>query len=217
MHLGNILPINLHRPVTAEVPMFCLVDEALQAQLRPLRWLTAGSPHVVRPLYDKDKGRSVPESLARYVWRTCRVTPPPSLIAHVNGDLLDCRNDNLKAIPYPSLARSSKTGELLKLFFNQNSIVSNAELRTKLGESLEGVAASRGRKPQVSEELIRQLLEARATVACDMSLKAFNAEVCTEIVGTTISPILLSRILSGKTSRIDGYDYSQIKPFRSRS
>jgi hypothetical protein len=217
MHLQNVIPINLHRAVDDGCHLFSIVDAGLYEEAKAHRWLTAGtSNHVIRSTYSQEKGKSVPESLARFVWKRSRVTPPPALIAHVNGDLLDCRNDNLKAIEYPSLARSQKTGSCVKLFMEQNGFVSAAALRTAIGIPLDGVSARRGRQPSVSEDKVRQLLDERVGVANDMSLKDFNAEVCTEILGEPLSSLLLSKIIHGKVSRIAGYDYSKVKPFRRR-
>lgn len=217
MNLLNVLPINKHRAVDDGCHLFAIIDAGIQEEAKAARWLTAGtSNHVIRSTYSQESGKSVPESLARFVWKRSRVTPPPALIAHVNGDLLDCRNDNLKAIEYPSLARSQKTGSCVKLFMEQNGFVSAAALRTALGISLEGVSAKRGRQPSVSAEHVRQILDERAGVASDMSLRDFNAEVCAEILGAPLSALLLSKIIHGKVSRIAGYDYSTVKPFRRR-
>jgi len=195
--------------------MFALVDAGIQEEARQFRWLTACSAHVVRSTYNAETGKSAPESLARFVWAKSRVSPIPKLIAHANGDLLDCRNDNLISIPYPALARSGKTGACIREFMTSTGYTA-AILRQHLGESASGVSMKKGRQPSVSVEQARQLLDERSGIGSDMSLKDFNAEVCPEILGKQLSPLLLSRILQGKISRVDGYNYSQIKPFRRR-
>ncbi len=216
MNLLNVLPINLHRPATSGSPLFALVDAGIQEEVRQHRWLTATSAHVVRSVYNAETGKSAPGSLARFVWTKSRVSPAPKLLAHANGDLLDCRDDNLIAIPCPALARSGKTGACIQSFMLANGFVSAAALRQALGEDPDGVSMKKGRQPSVSVEQARQLLDERAGIGSDMSLKDFNAEVCPEILGKQLSPLLLSRILQGKISRVDGYDYSIIKPFRRR-
>lgn len=194
--------------------MFALIDEALQPEASKIRWVSSGL-RPVRSRYDVGSKKSAPESLARWVWAQTKGTQPPRYIAHVNADLQDCRSENLKEVGSPHLARSGHTGENVALVlagFDHDAV----SAREERGYSKEGISAKRGKKGSVSKEQIQQLLDARLTVGRDLSLKNFNAEIVSEIVGQQIAPLLLSKILKGKTGRIEGFDYSTIRPFRRR-
>jgi len=211
----HILPLNLHLHARCvDVPLFALIDDSLAAEASKIRWLTSGK-RPVHSKYDPESKKSAPESLARWVWARSKSGPMPRYLANANADLLDCRVDNLIDAVNPSLARSGKTGEVVHAeiirLLGENT---PAEIRKILGFSEAGVSAKRGKKASVSTDQLQQILDARLTVASSLSLKTFNAEVVAEIVGTQLNPVTLSKLMKGKISPLEGFDYSKIIPFR---
>jgi len=213
-----ILPINLHLHARfVDNALFALVDADLVERAKAHRWVAGKDNRPVRSVYDPQTKNSTPESLARWVWRVTKDTPPPRYIAHFNGDLLDARSTNLIEVKHPSLARSLHTGEEVLIELTREFGDKEPwEIRAALGLSEAGSSAKRGKPCSVSKDQIQQLLDARLTVGRDLSLKDFNAEVCSDVCGKKISPLLLSKILRGHIGRVDGFDYSTIRPFRVR-
>lgn len=213
-----ILPINLHLHArSVDNALFALVDADLVERAKAYRWVAGKDNRPVRSVYDPATKNSVPESLARWVWGATKASPAPRYIAHFNGDLLDARSSNLIEVKHPSLARSLHTGEVVMIELTREFGGKEPwEIRTSLGLSEEGVSAKRGKPCSVSKDQIQQLLDARLTVGRTLSLKEFNAEVCAEVCGKKLSPLLLSKILRGKIGRVEGLDYSTIRPFRVR-
>lgn len=212
----KLLPLNIHRPVTDDIPHFAVVDSTALAACLRYRWVTDSNGRPLRSRYSREVLRSRPQSLARFVWETLKQTPPPSIVAHVNHDLLDCRETNLRGVDYPALARSHRTGYSVQEAFAALGFRDVAAARTALGISLEGVPARRGRACAVTPDQVREILAARAGVASTLTLSQFNAEVVNEIVGAPINNLLLSKIIRGKSGRLSDYDYSTVPVFRKR-
>jgi hypothetical protein len=196
--------------------MFAVVDATVLAEALKYRWLTDSNGRPLRSTYCARVKRSVPETLARFVWRVAKGTLQPELLAHENADLLDCRADNLKAVKYPSQARSKNTGECVSNALGLAGYENAAAARTALGISLEGTPAPRGKKCSVSPENVRKILDARRDVAPSYTLGQFNAEVVKTLLGEELAPLLLSKIIHGVTGRLPDYDYEKVPVFRKK-
>lgn len=178
----KLLHINLHKPVTAKVPFFAVVDEQLHDEAAKFRWLTtAGSDRPIRSFYSKEKGRPVTESLARWVWLHTRGSAV-DYVGHLDGDMLNCCADNLVELKTCRTGKHGNTGDCLKAF----SMEARA-FREALGIPLGGAKVVRGRPLPATADQIAVLREARASVAKDMSLSRFNAEVVQAELGRKLS------------------------------
>lgn len=171
--------LNVHKPVTAKIPFFAVIDAELLDEAQRLRWLTtATSPRPIRSFYSKEKGRPVTESLARWVWAQTE-GGPTDYVGHLDGDLLNCQRSNLVALRYNRLGNNkgvcASEFPCVELY--------RAEKDIPLG----GLKVKQGRPLPVSEEQIQTLRHLRDTVGAGLSMHQFNLQIVTEEVGKPLS------------------------------
>lgn len=186
------LHLNRHRPVTADVPFFALVDRNLIADALRYRWMTStNSLRPVRVYYDRTKGRPVTESLARWVWTQVTGVEAPPLVGHVDGDLLNCTMENLKALHARSGGKHVNTGAGVKRL--QLDV---AAYRLFHNIPAEGEKVTTGRPLPGTPAQHEQVRELRKTVGKNMSLAEFNHEIVAEELGKPLSWRGLKTLLS---------------------
>ena len=190
----KLLHINLHKPVTAKVPFFAVVDQQLHAEASKLRWLTTGeNPRPLRSFYSKELGRPVTQSLARWVWFQVH-GKEATFVGHRDGDLLNCTADNLVQLPYAHGGRYANTGKCLGLF-SDNETDARA-YRCAASLPIGGQKITTGRPLPGTAEQHAKLRELRAGQCKDMSAARFNAEVVAEELGKKLSWRGLQTLLS---------------------
>lgn len=175
-----LLHINIHKPVTAKIPFFAVIDEELLDEAKRLRWLTtATSPRPIRSYYSKEKGRPVTESLARWVW-TQTEGGPTDYVGHLDGDLLNCARSNLVALRYNRLGNNKATEKA-------ETRADVTSYREAHGIPLDGLQIRQGRRLPVSEEQLQTLKRLRVTVGAGLSLHQFNLQIVKEEIGRSLS------------------------------
>jgi hypothetical protein len=195
--MTSFLAINLHRPVDDGCPTVALVDDSLFEKARQIRWMTTlGSDRPVRSVYDASLGRARVESLSRWVWEQTHPANAhkPVFLGHANGDLLDCRAENVISLRRANAGRSNKTGVFVQQAL-EDAKTNSRQVREASGVSPAGEPKQRGRGLPYTEEQGEEIRRLR-TENPEMSLIRFNVEIVAEVVGKRLGHRVLTSLLA---------------------